>query len=111
MLTGGDHQDLSDETTYRQLTAFRQFQAPLTPKIPGFELILDGQGRSRFRVCPSAPIHNYAALGLISIVFALAVFGIVNCRTPFFNVAVVFSASTVAGRSTVRKIWFEQNSE
>jgi hypothetical protein len=102
----------SDETAYRQSAAFRQFRANRWLLKSPDSSWYDGQGRNRLRVCPSVPIlRNYAALGLISNVFAFAVFGIVSCRTPFFKVAVVFSASILAGRSTIRRIWFEQNSE
>ena len=107
-LNGGNRRP-GDETTYRQSAAFRQFQADCCKPD------LSCTGRAKPESFPGLPVRtdpkNYAALGLISIVFALAVFGMVNCRTPFFRVAVVFSASTLAGRSTIRRIWFEQNSE
>ena len=85
---------------------FVQFHADCYP-------LIYQTGKTEFDSALPAPYQrfNYAALGLISIALALTVFGIVNCSTPFFKVAVVFSASTLAGRSTIRRIWFEQNSE
>ena len=71
----------------------------------GVALCGRGKGIMVSRFAPASPIlEDYAALALISIVFDSAAFGMFNCRTPFFKVAVVFSASTVAGRSTVRRI-------
>ena len=97
-----------DETTYRQSTIFSQ-----SPRIVPVKGRSTQTGKTEFdSVLPACTQPaDYAALGLISIVFAFAVFGMVNCNTPFFNVAVVFSASTLAGRSTIRRIWFEQDSE
>ena len=102
-------QRTGDETTYRHLAAFRQFLVGLRPWSDGVESYSTGTAES-----PRLPVRtilNYAALGLISIVFGFTAFGMINCRTPFFKVAVVFSASTLAGRSTILRIWFEQNSE
>ena len=58
-----------------------------------------------------SPWPYAATLGSTRMLRALAAFGKLSSRTPFFNMAVTFPVSTSAGRSTTRMIWFEHDSE
>ena len=97
-----------DETTYRQSAAFRQFLADCYPGVD-----LYGRGKAeRFRVYPSVnDPRNCAALALDLNCFRLASFWHGQLQDAILQSCSGLLGIQVAGRSTVRRIWFEQNSE